>query len=121
MVIRAFGVEGMAARIRSHVEMARNLAAWIDEAPGWECLVPPPMATVLFRHLPPGSGDMDDEALNAHNRKILDGINASGFAFLSFTFVRGRLGLRLSVGNLKTTEDDLRQTWRRLREIADGL
>lgn len=117
MVIRTFGVRGMADRIRGHVEMARNLAAWIDEAPGWECLVPPPMATVIFRHVP--SGVADDESANAHNRKILDALNASGYAFLSFTFVGPRLGLRLSVGNLKTTGDDLRETWRRLRKLAE--
>jgi aromatic-L-amino-acid decarboxylase len=119
MVIRTFGVRGMAVRIRSHVELARNLASWIDAAPGWECLVPPPMATVLFRHVP--SGDADDAAVNAHNREILDALNAGGYAFLSSTFVGKRLGLRLSVGNLKTTEDDLRETWRRLRAIADGI
>lgn len=119
MVIRTFGVDGMAARIRGHVELARKLAGWIEAAPGWECLVPPPMATVLFRHVPAGNDDV--KAVNEHNRRILDGINASGFAFLSFTLVRGRLGLRMSVGNLKTTEDDVRETWRRLREIAAGV
>lgn len=119
MVIRTFGVRGMADRIRSHVTLARKLAGWIQETPGWECLVAPPMATVLFRHVPPGTPD--GEAVDAHNRKILEAINASGWAFLSFTVVRGRLALRLSVGNLKTTEDDVAETWRRLQAIAEGL
>jgi aromatic-L-amino-acid decarboxylase len=134
MVIRAFGVQGIAERIRTHVGLARTFARWVDETPGWERLAPTPMSTVLFRHLPAGpsgpegparSGDPQsrgprEEVVDRHNRELLDRINASGRAFLSHTQVRGRLALRLAVGNLRTTEEDVRQTWDLLRELAQG-
>src|SRR5215813_10701649 len=36
MVIRYFGHEGLAARIREHCRLADLFAAWIDESPDWE-------------------------------------------------------------------------------------
>jgi aromatic-L-amino-acid decarboxylase len=118
MVIRAFGAEGMAERVRAHVEMARNLAGWIDEAPEWERMAPAPMSTVLFRHVRAG---MDEAALDAHNRAIMDAVNATGRVFLSHTVVRGRFALRLAVGNLKTTETHLRETWDLLQRTATAI
>jgi aromatic-L-amino-acid decarboxylase len=45
-------------------------------------------------------------------------VNASGRAFVSHTRVRGRLALRLAVGNLRTTEAHVRAAWDLLRETA---
>ena len=45
-------------------------------------------------------------------------MNAGGRAFLSHTRVRGRLALRLAVGNLRTTEAHVRAAWELLREAA---
>ncbi len=118
MVIRAFGAQGMADRVRAHVEMAWTLAAWIDEAPEWERMAPTPMSTVLFRHM---RADMDGEALDAHNRAIMDAVNATGRVFLSHTVVRGRFALRLAVGNLKTTQAHLRETWDLLERTAIAI
>lgn len=118
MVIRAFGAEGMAERVRAHVEMARTLAGWIDDAPDWERMAPAPMSTVLFRHRRTG---FDDAALDAHNRGIMDAVNATGRVFLSHTVVRGRFALRLAVGNLKTTETHLRETWELLQRTANAI
>jgi len=35
MVIRAFGAEGLAARLRQQMAMAREFAAWVDATPDW--------------------------------------------------------------------------------------
>jgi aromatic-L-amino-acid decarboxylase len=47
-------------------------------------------------------------------------VNASGRAFLTHTVLRERVALRLSVGNLRTTRDHVRDTWALLREAADA-
>jgi aromatic-L-amino-acid decarboxylase len=120
MVIRAFGTDGMAERIRRHVRMAHDLARWIDETPGWERLAPAPMSTVLFRHVPSAlSGD--EASLDAHNRALLEAVNGTGRAFLSHTIVRGRFALRVAVGNLRTTEADVAEVWSILGREAERL
>ena len=119
MVIRTFGVRGMAERIRAHVEMARSFASWVDEAPDWERMAPAPMSTVLFRHRP--AGRPSEDALDEHNRRLLEAVNATGRVFLSHTLVRGRFALRLAIGNLKTTLTHMRETWSLLRREAEAL
>ena len=54
MVIRYFGHEGLAARIREHCRLARLFASWVEESPDWELLAPVPLALVCFRACPQG-------------------------------------------------------------------
>lgn len=115
MTLRYFGAEGMAARIREHLRLAREFAGWIDADPQWERLAPVPFSVVLYRHRPPG---MDELSLAAHNQRIMDAVNATGEVFLSHTVVRGRFALRLAVGNLRTDEATVRRAWHLLREAA---
>jgi aromatic-L-amino-acid decarboxylase len=114
-VLRYFGVEGIAARIREHVRIARALARWIEAEPGWEMMAPVPLALVVFRYRPEG---MADEAADAHNERIMAAVTATGRAFLSHTKLNGRIVLRLAIGNIRTTEDHVRATWELLKEAA---
>lgn len=115
MTLRYFGAEGMAARIREHVRLARTFAAWVEDEAEWEVMAPVPFSLVVFRHAPAG---MTDEQADAHNERVMAAVNATGRAFLSHTRVRGRLGLRLAVGNLRTTADHVRAAWDLLRQTA---
>jgi len=45
-------------------------------------------------------------------------VNASGEALISHTRVRGALALRMAIGNLRTTPDDVRQTWDLLKRLT---
>jgi aromatic-L-amino-acid decarboxylase len=120
MVIRAYGTEGIAARIREHVALARRFAGWVDESPDWERLAPVPMSVVLFRHRPPGQR-VSEAAFDAHNRRLLDAVNAGGRVFLSHTEVKGRYALRVAIGNIRTAERHLETAWQALREEAARL
>jgi aromatic-L-amino-acid decarboxylase len=115
MTLRRFGAEGMAARVREHVRLARLFAGWVDEAPGWERMAPVPMSLVVFRHRPEG---MDDAATDAHNERLMAAVNATGETFLSHTKLHGRTALRLAVGNLRTTEEHVARAWELLRAAA---
>lgn len=115
MTLRAFGTEGIAARIREHLRLARLFEGWVREEPGWEVMAPAPFALVLYRHHPAG---MDPAAADAHNLRVMDAVNATGEMFVSHTVVRGRVALRLSVGNLRTEERHVRRAWDLLREAA---
>lgn len=119
MIIRYFGHEGLAARIREHCRLARLFASWVDESPQWELLAPLPLALVCFRACP--SIEATDEAarnarLDVLNEAIMHGINAGGKALLSHTRLNDKLTLRLSIGNIRTTEKHVRQVWELLNE-----
>jgi len=119
MVIRYFGHEGLAARIREHCRLARLFASWIEESPDWELLAPVPLGLVCFRACPKREGESESERerrLDTLNEAIMHGVNATGKALLSHTKLNEQLTLRLSIGNIRTTEQHVRQVWQLLNE-----
>jgi len=117
-VMRALGVEGLAARVRHHCMLAQEFAGWVAREPEWEVIAPVPMSVVCFRHRP--AGLTDERALEAHNTKILERVNASGKVFLSHTKLGERYVLRVAIGNLRTESSHLATAWRFLRQHATG-
>jgi aromatic-L-amino-acid decarboxylase len=107
-VIRCYGREGLQEVIREHQRLARLFASWVEDTPGWEVVAPVPFSLVCFRREGP-----DEE-----NAALLERVNATGEVYLSNTVLAGRYVLRLAVGNLRTTEDDVRRAWELLRELA---
>lgn len=117
MVIRAFGLQGLRERIRQHCRLAAELAETIREDPAFELAAPVPFSTVCFRWQV-GESEKERERLN---RRLLEEINAQGPIFLSHTVLDHHYTLRLTVGNLKTTADHVRQAWHIIRGAADRL
>jgi aromatic-L-amino-acid decarboxylase len=119
MVLRAFGTEGIAVRIRNHVRMAQELASWVDGTAGWERLAPAPFSVVCLRAHPQG---VDDEAdLDRLNARILDEVNRRGHFFLSHTRLRGGYAIRVAIGNLRTEDRHVRGVWDELVEAAQRV
>jgi aromatic-L-amino-acid/L-tryptophan decarboxylase len=119
MIIRYFGHEGLAARIREHCRLAKLFALWVEEDSNWELMAPTPLALVCFRACPPINavdGMARNARLNVLNEAIMHGVNASGEALLSHTKLNDKLTLRLSIGNIRTTEKHVRQVWKLLNE-----
>ncbi len=115
MVMRAFGVEGIRERLRQPLLLAQRFREWVEADAGFEVVAPTPMSVVCFRACLPGRNDEEADRLN---QQVADAVNASGDAFLSTTRLRGRLTLRLAVGNLRTTERHVARAWQLLREAA---
>src|SRR6185295_13434463 len=111
MVMRYFGHDGLAARIREHCRLARLFASWVEESPDWELMAPVPLGLVCFRACPSGEADLD-----TLNESIMHGVNASGRALLSHTRLNDKLTLRLSLGNIRTTEKHVRDVWELLSQ-----
>lgn len=101
-VFRAFGTEGIAARIRAHVELAQKFAGWVDRHPDLERLAPVHFSTVCFR-VRGVDGESENE-LGVRNERVLAAVNATGEVFLSHTKLKGRSCLRIAIGNLATDE-----------------
>jgi aromatic-L-amino-acid decarboxylase len=113
MIIRYFGREGLASRIRKHCRLAKLFASWVEADPNWEMMAPTPFALVCFRARVPSQSENNLDTLN---EAIMHGVNASGRAFLSHTKLNDKLTLRLSIGNIRTTERHVRQVWELLNE-----
>jgi aromatic-L-amino-acid/L-tryptophan decarboxylase len=107
-VIRCYGREGLQSLIREHVRLARLFASWVDNEPGWEIVAPYPFSVVCFRH------DGSDE----ENEALLERVNATGEIYISGTRLNGRYVLRLAIGNMRTTEEDVARAWELLRAAA---
>lgn len=114
-VLRTFGLAGIEARIRAHVDMARSFAAWVEEAASWELAAPVPLALVVFRYVPAGCSEDEVDVLN---ERIIEHVNATGEAFVGPTRLHGRVVIRLAIGNLKTTPAHVARVWALLREAA---
>jgi aromatic-L-amino-acid decarboxylase len=117
-VLRAFGLEGLRSRLRYHLELAAEWVSWIQATPGWELAAPCPMATPIFRWI--GEG-LEPEASDAFTEALMEGVNRTGRAFVSHTRVDGRLALRLSIGNIRTSREHLAGTWALLQEQVREL
>lgn len=123
-VIRAFGQEGLAARLREHIRLGQQFAAWVDASPDFERLAPVPFSTVCFRAHPRdlrGASEEVEAHLNRLNEALLAAVNATGEVFLSHTKLNGRYTLRLAVGNLRTTEAHVARAWEILQEKVAQL
>jgi aromatic-L-amino-acid decarboxylase len=115
MVFRTFGEEGLRARIREHVRLARLLASWVEAAPAFELMAPVTMAVVCFRVRPSG---IDDNRTDSLNESLVKAVNATGEAYLTHTELRGRTVVRLAIGNVLTTEQHVAACWRLICAVA---
>ena len=124
MIIRYFGQEGLAARIREHIRLAKLFASWAQESENWELMAPVPFALVCFRACPESESESEgarEKRLDALNEAIMHGVNASGKALLSHTKLNEKLVLRLSIGNIRTTAEHVRQVWELLNDQLHKL
>src|SRR5436853_1289858 len=104
-VLRYFGTEGIAARLRHHIELAKELAAWVDESRDFERLAPVPLGTVCFRaysqDLRERAGSETSQAdveayLDLLNERMMEAVNHRGKVFLSHTKLNGKFTLRIA-------------------------
>ena len=100
-VMRAFGRERLAAMIREHVRLAHLFAEWVTADARFEVSSPVPFSLVNFRL----------KSTDAANIELMNRVNESGVAFLSPVVLKGKTCLRVAIGDIKTTEADLRATW----------
>ncbi len=107
-VIRCFGREGFERTIREHLRLARLFAGWVEDEEGWEIVASVRFSVVCFRR----------EGSDEENRALIDRANATGEVFLSPTELDGRLVIRLAIGNMRTTEDDVSRAWQVLLEAV---
>jgi len=107
-VLRYYGREGIAQILRTHIQIAQDLARQICNDPDFELAAPPMFSLVCFRFR--GSEDQ--------NRQLLERVNATGQAFISGTVLKGRYALRVAIGNIGTTAADVQEVWKLVKRSA---
>jgi aromatic-L-amino-acid decarboxylase len=120
MMIRYFGTEGFADRIREHRRLAQLFASWVDAEDGWERVAPVPFSTVCYRYQPAqfAGDEAAAERVDRLNLEILEEVNRSGQIYLSDTRLNGRITLRVTLGNPRATEEHVQRCWDLLRTAA---
>jgi aromatic-L-amino-acid decarboxylase len=116
VVWRTFGREGIAARIRDHVRLAKLFAEWVQKDKRFELAAPVMMGVVCFR-LIAGDANKTDEL----NMKMVELINASGRGYITQTKLRGHAVMRIGLGNVLTAEEHLRNVWELIQKTADQV
>jgi aromatic-L-amino-acid decarboxylase len=115
-VLRYFGAEGLAARLREHMRLAQVAAAWVERSENFELVAPVEFSTIVFRYAPPGLASAQRDAANA---RIVELVNAGGEIFLSGPKVGGAPALRLAIGNLRTTERHVLRALELIQQATD--
>ena len=100
-VMRAFGRERLAAMIREHVRLAHLFASWVAADERFEVSSPVVFSLVNIRL----------KSTDVANVELMNCVNESGVAFLSPVVLMGKTCLRVAIGDVKTTEADMSETW----------
>ncbi|WP_108860584.1 pyridoxal-dependent decarboxylase [Ruegeria sp. Alg231-54] len=115
-VIRAYGLEGLRARLRNHVNWSVALHDRLAAEADFQIVTQPMWSLWTFRYAPRGQTDLDDL-----NLRLVNAINDDGRIYLTQTRVDGDLVIRFQAGQFETTEDDVRIAYDVITEIARSL
>lgn len=116
MTVQVFGMAALRGAIAWGVRLAEAAEEELRASDAWEVVTPAQLGIVTFRYRRAG---LDAAALDDLQRRLTSALTADGFAMLSTTVLSGRTVLRLCTINPRTTEDDVRETVRRLGWLAE--
>ncbi|MCC7497113.1 MAG: aminotransferase class V-fold PLP-dependent enzyme [Bryobacterales bacterium] len=110
-VLRSLGREGVSALLRGQIRMAAELAARVEAHPRFELAAPAPFSVVCLRY----------KGTDEQNRRLLEMVNRTHEAYLSHTVLRGRYVIRIAIGNMATSAEDINHAWELLQKTAANL
>ena len=110
-VIRHYGIKGMQAHIRQHMESAKALTEKINKDDRFELMAPTVLNLVCFRYK--GSDDF--------NETLVQRLNDSGKLYLIHTKLNNKYTLRFSIGQTKTTWDHVIKAWELILQETEVL
>ncbi|MDH3715089.1 MAG: pyridoxal-dependent decarboxylase [Gammaproteobacteria bacterium] len=116
-LLRAYGLQGLRARIRNHVAWSEQLAARLASETDFEIVTAPILSLFSFRYTP-SNHDTDLDALNL---KLINAINDDGRIYLTQTSHDGKLVVRFVAGQFDTQESDIDIAFTTICEVARAL
>ena len=110
-VIRHYGIKGMQAHIRQHMESAKALTEKINKDDRFELMSPTVLNLVCFRYK--GSDEF--------NETLVQRLNDSGKLYLIHTKLNNKYTLRFSIGQTKTTWEHVLKAWELILQETEVL
>ncbi len=107
-VLRWYGLDGLRAHLRRHIELTQRFRAWVEADPNLVVAAPAPLNLVCFRHI---AGDEASE-------RVLNAVNESGHAYLTHTRLSGAYVLRMSIGAIASEAEHVEAAWRLVAAAA---
>ncbi|MCU0443697.1 MAG: aminotransferase class I/II-fold pyridoxal phosphate-dependent enzyme [Microscillaceae bacterium] len=118
-VIRTYGVAGIQAKIRLHLDLAQLFKQKLEAHPDFEILAPVDFNLICFRYKPLIINDL--EQINQLNTQLLDKINQSGKAYLTHTKLNDVYTLRLVIGQTQVESRHVEAVWDLILEKVEEL
>ena len=116
MALKSLGVRGYAAIVERQIDLARHLAARLEESEDFEVVGPVETALCCARFLPKGARDLSLKEQDELQRALQQRVEQSGEAWFATTVLHGRRALRVNVNSFLTERqhiDDLVELLRR--------
>jgi aromatic-L-amino-acid decarboxylase len=110
-VIRNYGIKGMQAHIRQHMESAKALTEKINKDDRFELMSPTVLNLVCFRYK--GSDEF--------NEILVQRLNDSGKLYLIHTKLNNKYTLIFSIGQTKTTWEHVLKAWELILQETEVL
>ena len=111
IVIRHYGIKGMQAHIRQHIESAKALTEEINKDDRFELMAPTVINLVCFRY----------KGSDKFNEALVQRLNNSGKLYLIHTKLNNKYTIRFSIGQTKTTWDHVIKAWGLILQETEAL
>jgi aromatic-L-amino-acid/L-tryptophan decarboxylase len=128
MALQQLGTDGYVRLFRQNLACVAHLHERVSDDPDFEVLHEPKLYIYSFRYRPRrfllpsvvAGGEEETQAyLDRLNRAVAEGATRTGEVFLTTTKIRGRVALRVSVCNHRTTLHDIDRLVDVLRRVGD--
>jgi glutamate/tyrosine decarboxylase-like PLP-dependent enzyme len=129
MCLKHLGLAGYKAAIEANIDLARRLAARIQQSADFELLARQSLSIVCFRYVGPrtcsrragvGTDLQDEERLAVMNRTLIERLQLGGEAFITSTELQGRFALRACIVNYRSRPEDIDTLLDAIRRAAAG-
>jgi aromatic-L-amino-acid decarboxylase len=117
-VLRSYGVEGIQAMLREHLQMASTLREKVRLSRDFELVTVGVFGLVCLRANPEWAQESE---LNALNQELMAAVNAEGHSYMTHTRLRDVYTIRVSIGQWRTREEHVDVLWESLNRSLQNL
>lgn len=116
--MKLHGIGPFREHLDEKLELARFALGELQKIPGVEIVAEPQLSILAFRLAVPG---LDQEALNALNRRFLERINDPQRIYLTPTLLQGDFVIRIALLSVRTHRDRVTMGLEDIRNAAAGI
>jgi glutamate/tyrosine decarboxylase-like PLP-dependent enzyme len=119
--VKVLGIRWFRELVARSCRLAELSEGILEQSPRFEIVSRRQLSIVCFRYIPANFRRDNGELLDRLNLAVIEGVRASGRAFLSSTRLHGRVALRLCFVNWRTTSGDVEEVVRLVEKVGDHL